>query len=375
VLLAGKWLGVMLIDVALLVAMLGTTYGLVRYLGRQWKNEGPRDYESFRVQALTARRALKPPLPADLEERIQEEYRQLEANNQLPSHKTKEWVLKQIRGYAKQSAWLVPAGASEDWLVKGVPLDLASREGWISIKIKHYGAGGNSTYEIPGEFVFNARGERPVSILQRVLVASPREFAVPNWTVRPDAEDPGVGVLQITYNNRDRQGVGALFPYEDGIQVLYPAATLGENFVRSGLVMLIQLGLIAMIGIFASTFLSFPVAVLFSMVVFAVGHMANFLVYDMLQDLYLFGSSMTAPDAPLNWGDEALRNVLKGFFSLFPNFSKHDVVPWIANGLLLPAGQIGWTFLMLGVVRGGALAVLGWYFFSRRELAALTSNS
>ena len=39
-LLVGKWVGVMLINAVLLVAMLGVTYGLVRYFGRQWPEPG-----------------------------------------------------------------------------------------------------------------------------------------------------------------------------------------------------------------------------------------------------------------------------------------------------------------------------------------------
>jgi ABC-type transport system involved in multi-copper enzyme maturation permease subunit len=374
-LLAGKWLGVMLINLVLLAAMLATSYGCVRFLSRQWKAEGEMDYTVFRTQALTARTALNPRMP-DLEEKIDEEYQRLQKENQLPEHKSEEWVRERLRAQAKQSAWVIYPNASVTWIVKGLPLALSrSQQQWVTVKFKHFGGGGASTHEIPGQFVFNASGDRRADLQKTFLVGRPHEFAVPSWTIRPDETDPRSGVLEIVYTNMDRQGVAALFPYEEGIQVLYPSATLAENYIREGLVVMANLALIAIVGIFASTFLSFPVAVLFSLLVFMVGHMANFIVLDMLEDLYVFGTSMAPPGTPLVWGDEALRGILRGFFSLFPNFAKHDAVPQISSGVLITFGDILSAYFWFCVVRGGVLALLGLVIFNRRELAALTANT
>lgn len=373
-LLAGKWLGVMLINLVLLAIMLGTSYGCVRYLSRQWETEGPSDYTVFVTQAITARKAVNPPMP-DLEAKVASEYERLKAENQLPDNKSEEWIKERLRAQAKQSAWVIAPGSTVTWFVKGLPLDLASRDIWITVKFKHFGGGGASTHEIPGHFIFNENGDRAADLARPFLVSRPHEFAIPSWTIRPDETNPKTGVLEISYTNMDSQSVAALFPFEEGIQVLYPAATLAENYVRTGLNMLCTLGLIAIVGVFASTFLSFPVAVLFTLLVFMIGHMVNFIVIDMLQELFVFGSSLVPPGTPPEFGDVVLRKVLGGFFNIFPNFAEHDAVSDISNGLLIPNRSILNVYFQFGLLRGGVLALLGWYIFSRRELAAVTANT
>jgi hypothetical protein len=166
--------------------------------------------------------------------------------------------------------------------------------------------------------------------------------------------------------------VRAAFPFEDGIQVLYPAATFGENVIRAGAVIFMRLAFIAIIGIWASTFLSFPVAVLLSLVVFMVGYGADFIFNDLLSQMYIFGTSMAPPWAPQNVADTVIRDILASFFLLFPNFNKFDVVPNLSEGMIVSMGTVFSCFFWLVFVRGGVLALTGWLIFKRRELAATT---
>ncbi len=192
--------------------------------------------------------------------------------------------------------------------------------------------------------------------------------------VKPD------GTVDITYENLyeptmrgDAPSVYAEFPFEDGIQVLYPVATFGENLVRAGAVVFLRLAFIAIVGIWASTFLSFPVAVLLSLVIFMIGYGVDFIFTGLIGQMYIFGSSMVPPWMPLNAIDNVLRNLLTYFFTLFPNFNKFDVVPNLSDGMIISLGTVFDCFLWLILVRGGVLALTGWVIFKRRELAATSA--
>jgi len=363
--LLGKWLGVMLINFVLLAGMLGATYGLVRYFGRRQPGEPERAHEGVDAKLLTARVGKYPPLP-DLGKAIDDTVALMKKNNMMPEKKTEEWVRQRLAEQYSKSAWRVPPNTTQTWEIAGIP----QFDGWLVIRFRFYGDKGKHDHELPCRFVVNEGGTPEVSVPERGVglfrVNKLHSFAVRSSVVRED------GTVSIRFTNFDRKGVAALFPFQAGMNVLYPVATLAENFARAGAVMLVRLSFVAILGIFASTFLSFPVGVLLTTVVFAIGHARNFIVLDILSDLYLFGTSMVPPGTPMNPIDLFLRRALFYFFSIFPNFSPYDVVPMLSEGYLVGTGMIVDSFLWLILVRGGLLTVAGWYIFRRRELAALT---
>lgn len=372
--LAGKWLGVMLINIVLLAVMLAVSYGLVLHFSKQRPKEDDLTYEAFRVQALAARRTLLPPTP-DLQDVVDSEYKRLKAEGRLPEGRTEAYWRRELTAFWAKSAWRVPPGASMKWVVTGIPMSFARTDDYLTIKFRHYGDSGSSTHELMGRFsITSPSANRPVTLTGAFLVNKPTEFAVPTWVIRPEDNRSGKGSIEIEYTNLDEEGVAALFPYDEGIQVMYPEAGLGANYFRAGVVILAKLAFIAVMGLFASTFLSFPVAVLLTLVVFMVGQMADFMIKGVIDAMYVFGSSMVEPGTPPVWGDVALRTVLKIFFHLFPNFVPFDVVSELSGGQLITISTIGVVPCILLAAKGVALAVLGWYIFRRRELAALTAN-
>ncbi len=368
-LLLGKWCGVMLINLILLAAMLGATYGLMKYLGRQSKGESEEGYNVVRWDVLTARRVAQPPLPP-LEDWVQKEVKDIVAKGQVPAGKSIQWVEKNVRDRLSKAAWSVPPGGVMKWTVSGIP----KYKGALLIRFRHYADGTLTDPVLPGRITVNAGGQ-PYSMIEDAFsVGKPHDFGVPSDDVKPD------GTVEITYENRyappdptQPPVVRAEFPFEDGIQVLYPCATFGENLVRAGLVIFIRLAFIAIVGIWASTFLSFPVAVLLTLVVFMIGYMAEFILTNLIGQLVLFGPTMVPPWWPVNPVDNMLRNILTYTFQLFPNFGKYDVAPQLSDGMIISLGTISSCFLWLIVVRGGILALTGWLIFKRRELAATTA--
>jgi ABC-type transport system involved in multi-copper enzyme maturation permease subunit len=367
-LLLGKWCGVMLINLILLTVMLGATYGFVEYLGRQRKGESPEGYAVVQWDVLSAREIARPPLPP-LDDWVKAEVKSIVDNDLVPAGKSVAWVEKIVRERKEKAAWIVPTGGLMKWTVPGIPVPKTKSA--LVVRFRQYASGTLGDATLPGRFTVNAGGQPYTWLEDSFSLGTPHSFGVPSDELKPD------GTLEIIYENKyapksrgDSPVISAEFPFQDGIQVLYPAATFGENVVRAGLVIFTRLAFIALVGIWASTFLSFPVAVLLSLVVFMIGYMANFIFTDLISQMYVFGSSMVPPWAPLNRLDDALRNVLRGFFMLFPNFGKFNVVPNLSEGMVIRWGTLRDCFLMLIVVRGGVLALTGWAIFKRRELAA-----
>ena len=368
-LLLGKWGGVMLINLVLLIGMLGATYGLVRYYGRRQPNEPQPVYENLKAQLLTARQVQQPPLPDNLGQKVQEAIDQAKKQNMMPATKSEDWVRTRLYEQYSKSAWYLKSGQTMKWTISDVP----KFDGWLVIQFQFYGDSGKREHELPCQFVVSE--ESPYE--QRVPEEGPyvayrvgkrNSFAVRSNVVQDD------GTVTIRFTNLD-PSVGAMFPYQGGIQVLYPAATLAENFARAGIMMFARLALIAVVGVFASTFLSFPVGVLFSLFVFMVGHMRNYVVTEMLEDLFVFGSSMVQPGTPMHAGDTFLRHALYRMLSIFPNFGAYDVVPFLSGGVVIDRMFVARVLIDLVLIRGGILAVAAWYIYRRRELAALTPQS
>lgn len=373
-LLLGKWVGVMLIVVVLLAAMLGMTYGITMFLGKRMPFESEMEYKAFRAEVLSARRTACPPLP-DLREWVDQEYQNAKKSDMIPSDWSESWAKMKIYQRLQKSAWRITPGETILWKIK---LDHpVSPNDVILIRFRHHGDGGAYDHILKGNFVVNESGQPVVrypDVVRRIgppgfQVGVPNNFMVTGKVVKPD------GTLEVRYTNTDPDGVGALFPFEDGVQILYPSSGIWANFLSIGGLMFCKLTLIAIVGIFASTFMSFPVAVFFSIVVFVVGHLASYIFTDLLKDVYVFGTSMVPPWMPLRTGDEIIRNVMAWFFSIFPNFAQYDLVPVMTEGVLIPPDVVANCFFWFVIVRGLPLALLAWYIYRRRELAALTPTT
>jgi len=415
-LLLGKWAGVMLINVVLVAVMFTTTYLLlVFWISRRWPAqwETDADYERYKARVFTARRGLAPPIdPRELMKRVDARYEEYKRKGWLPEDRSEEWIRQQIRQQVAREAWGVKAYSSRRWTIEGIP----RFRGWLMFGFRHYGPVGREKYYIRGRFVLNEHG--------KVVVRIPE----PTWVKGKDgktqmlslagnfkggkhysfAVTPAVvenGKLEIRYDNQDPDGITAQFPFMGGITVEYPVMGLLErvvfsssfltklagkwyparrlvessglfsNFVRGGLILLMRLAFLSIVGVFASTFLGFPVAVMLVTTVYFVGQVRTLLFTKMLPNLYIFGSAMQPPWARINQMDAFVRSVVAHFFGIFPSLSQYDMVPALSNGTFIGVGALINAFFWLILVRGTLIGFLAWLIFRRRELATFSPNA
>ncbi len=84
------------------------------------------------------------------------------------------------------------------------------------------------------------------------------------------------GYLAVGFFNAPSNNTVVIFPSKDGMEVLYKADSFTANFLRAVLLILFRLIFLACLGILASTFLSFPVAILMCLTVFFTGTISTF---------------------------------------------------------------------------------------------------
>jgi hypothetical protein len=177
------------------------------------------------------------------------------------------------------------------------------------------------------------------------------EIEVPADAVAKDGY-LAVGFLNVPLNNTT-----VIFPLKDGLEVLYEADTFTGNFIRAVLLILFRLIFLACLGILASTFLSFPVAILLCLVLFFTASFSGFVIesFDYLSEGISVFYSYT----------------FKWMIRLLPQFDKFN-----PTRFLIPARLLGWSLLgecaaLMVCLKGFLLLVLALVVFSYREIAKI----
>ena len=175
------------------------------------------------------------------------------------------------------------------------------------------------------------------------------EIEVPAAVVAQD------GYLAVGFYNPPLNQTVVLFPLEDGLEVLYKADTFTGNFIRAALVILLRLVFLACLGALAGSFLSFPVAILFCLVVFVTGSASGFI----LESFGYMGSNTSRVYA----------YTIAKIIQLLPQLDKYNPTKF-----LVPARLLSWAFVaraagLLVCVQAVLLLALALLVFSFRELA------
>ena len=181
------------------------------------------------------------------------------------------------------------------------------------------------------------------------LIRTFYEIEVPADVVADD------GYLAVGFLNVPLNSTVVIFPPKDGLEVLYKADTFTANFIRAVLLILFRLIFFACLGILASSFLSFPVAILLCLAVFFTGTISNFVIesFDFLSEDLSSIYSYT----------------FKPIVRLLPQFDKFNPANFLVPGRLLSWSFIGQAAGLMVCVKAFLLLVVGLLIFNRREIA------
>ncbi len=358
-LILGKLLGVIVLDVGLLVIFAGIVYGVTRFMPRFF-NAPDEELRQVENEFYTARASLRPP-EIDVSEDVAQQYEQLRRNDQLEvvyPNFTHEEIIKALTARKRLERQAVEVSGGLLWEFENVrPRDPDQS---LFIRFKYNVSVTPPDGEVYGRWEIGdlrqtQYGEEivtPIAIEDRKdPIRTFREIEVPAQVIADD------GYLAVGFRNVPYNQTVVIFPVEDGLEVLYKAGTFTGNFIKAALLILCRLVFLACLGVLAASFLSFPVAILFCLVVFSVGTISGFVLesFDMLS--HSVGVVYTY--------------TIGAVIRLLPRFDQYNPTAYLVPARLLSWSLLGRVVLFMVFIKALVLLALGLVIFSFRELAKI----
>jgi hypothetical protein len=351
--LLGKLLGVVLLDVFLLSLFAAIIYTITIYTPQFFNAT-----ETERIQAnnefFTARAALAVPA-VDVSQEVKDRYEQLERSRELPEGISYKEIIAELTMQQQLAKRAADVGQVLVWEFDNVePLAQS-----LFIKFKYDVAVNPPDMQVygrwfAGDYQYIRYGtESKTPVYDRIHKHSVRNFheiEVPADVV------PEHGHLAVAFQNAPLNNTVIIFP-PDGIEVLYKADTFTGNFVRAVLLILSRLIFLACLGILASTFLSFPVAILLCLVLFSTASVSGFVIESFS---YLSENISVIYSYTIKW-----------IIQLLPQFDKFNPTKF-----LVPARLLSWSLLarcagVMVCIKAFLLLVIALVIFSYREIAKI----
>jgi len=368
--LLGKWIGVMVIDVALLLFMALALYLLVAYLARPGReNATGKDQMLLDSEVLVARRSIKPERvevsEKEVEKRYQEKLRE-STRMDLPEKQTKRKIISELI----QASTIVPVRQPKIWKFEVSP---DPKHPNVPFTIRFF----TRDAEYKPDMTFRAQWAiRTPSTPGWVLIQAGDYKTNKNYDITvPSRFVTEGGVIEIRYVHFGRvneqtglpENKSVRFPLGEGMQILYRAGGFEMNFLRGLVLILCRIGFLAIVGIVASTFLSFSVASLFTLTVYVFGSAASYIS----EFIGMSAGSVFTAEMLKN---VPVRNLAHRFFYeallyLFPNLAEFNPIGRLTTGMMIEWLDMFRAIFFLVIIYGGVAAVLGYIIFNRRELA------
>ncbi len=375
--LAGKLLGMALLNLILLSTAGGTIYGLTLLGARIEPAKDINPIESrlkLEHLILVAREAVHPSIVGVTQQQI-ETQAQIEAEKRLTEFvnqyyikdpvaiekKRKQLVEEWIKKMSLLYRSVLPGGYIV-WRFEGIK-PVEKDNGLVFIRYKHEVSPNpdNTDLATTGTWAYGSTENvlyAGKTFQTRDVIRTPHEFPVPNEAVSEE------GNLYLAYENHlTNSPVIVIYPLpgkkdpfmftkEIGIEALYVAGGFTGNFIRGLGAIYLRLLFLAMLGIALAAWLSFPVAVLTALVIFMIGLCSYFILSSIR---FEYGSKW------VSFGNIAMM--------FLPKLAAYDPVPEIEKGRLVSKQMLGSCLLILILIKGGIISFIGYLIFRFRELA------
>lgn len=361
----GQWAGVTLI-----MAVLLSVAVMVNFIGLKWLYNRHADTltevqrNEINHTFFTARRAVMPESP-DMERMIDESienYRASHPDEQIDY----EALHKKFERRIFYKLYCIPARYEKKWMIH----DITGVKGdAFDLRFKYFASDTPDDGKITGRWLFGTPGV--TEEVELFTVESPEMYHTLRIPLNTVTED---GTLQIRFANRDEQMLTVIMPDEDTIEVLYDSGSFVVNYAKGSLLIFCQLASLAAIGLLFSTFLSFPVACLMSLFMFAIGAMSAG-----------FRQMLSAPLAAAEHGhshaqaaveahgetiiDLVARKLVAVLIKGFPQFDTINPTRFLTDGRFIDADVLFWGIVIIVLVQGGIALAAGSIIFRRKELA------
>jgi ABC-type transport system involved in multi-copper enzyme maturation permease subunit len=355
-LLAGKLLGVLIIDALLLALFAGSIYVMAINIPRFTAAASEQDQMKAATQFFTARTTLQPVTDeAALQKDVDEAYQKLvkadPSVKDIPVQKAKAELRKQ-QDMARRA---VAPGGRLVWQFNDVRP--AGQGDVIFLRYRLESSSDLPQGPVAGRW-YLGRYEKDAAGVRIASTILPIERSDAIRTIQEIPISASVvgetGSLSAVYLSSPGNAATTIFPPEKGPQILYRSGTFDGNYLRGVIVLYSRLAFLAMLGISLATWLSFPVAILGGLVVFFTASMSGFIAESM--------SGATGVAGFFNFAMEAV-------MLLLPKFDQFNPSEYMVTARMLSWQTVLWVFSVVVCLKGAVLWLIGLYAFSRREMA------
>lgn len=380
----GKWLGVSLLAAVLLTVCGSGVYLFTEYLRNQPATHEVRAYVAeegrlisndrmiLETQVLSARDTVqiepwqideskfKDSLNARIESILQDNAvagETLEARESRRAQVSSR-IESDLRKAVQQSQRVVGPGASVVYRFSGLRAAKTSNRPLV---LRYKVNAGSNMPDVLYRVTFQFRGA-PAEVREVPLAQMLTMPLLPNIV-----DDDGTVEVQITNGDVFKGGREAFNPESmsfppDGMEITYAAGSFRMNFLRVMVILWVKLAFLAMVGVVAGTFLSFPVACLVSLTVFFSAEGASF------TQAALDNYSTEDREGRTLIFNTIVSNVAEIVSRTFRVYSDLRPTARLVEGLRLSwtDAATGTVVLMLSTV---VLYVVGVYVMKKRELA------
>jgi hypothetical protein len=371
--LAGKWIGIMSVNLILLLVSGLSTFMYVQYL----RHQPPKDaYDSMAVtdQVLTARSSAFPEYQKLAEEQLQAQVDEM--LNATPEYATSDDVPLAVirakraelqdRNMRLQRA--IRPGFVSEYTFKGLK---AARESNSTITLRYLFHINRDDEHQTYRAMFFFNGDQSTARVETYVPTMSHSFQIGPSLISEQGELK-VSIVNLFDGEVSEIAFATLNFDADDLEILYRVGGFEPNFLRAMLIMWAKLAFLAALGVCCGVFLSFPVACLASFTVFLASIMSPFLA-EALEWYYPQEVSR------MDWGNVAMvlmwvfetvvRFIASVLVYLLGAFGEISPKQKLVSGQLIPWGSVASAFLKLGLIWSGLAMLIGFSVLRKRQLA------
>ena len=371
--LLGKWLGLCLLNAALLsICGLGIYLFTMYMSGMRAK---PWDAAALRWEVLVARQGVLPPVP-DFTDAVDQRYAALKESGRLsPEDASPEMVQSLKLGFlreARQRWRAVAPGDSKTWVFEGIRPNADSE--YIHLRYKLQASPPPPRMRVDHVWILGDPTKPEFApIIRSDSMDQWHYFPISRGVVQAD------GTLRVTFVNRNVRDLNTATPSRqyrstvtfeepDGLEVMYEVSSFESNFLRSMLLILFWLMPLSALGLLAGSFLSFSVGALLCSSILVASALSDFV----WESLYWVRERPNPQQDPLDYFSWIFKPLINLIINSVPNLGQYSPVDLLADGRVIPWSVVVEAFGMMVVVQAGIYLLLAIVIFWKRELAQVT---